>query len=193
MYFTNISLKTGSVGLWTHFKSRFNFYYTRGSQEPLSFTWTMLLRLSHRPLYYTMFILDRTLTCQTQFWKGTTKGLVWQFDSSWLCGFREEDLWMCFSRGSNVNLGYPWGSCWFRPRPVRCNFERGPLWPSLVPVDPVVVWRRSLKICFPIGPYVKLSSPLAVILDRTRTYQTQFWKGTNQVLLWQCFWFQLTQ
>ena len=25
--------------------------------------------------------------------------------SSWLGGFREEDLWMCFSRGSNVKLG----------------------------------------------------------------------------------------
>ena len=52
--------------------------------------------------------------------------IVTNFDSSWLGGFRKEDLWMCFPRVF----------------------------------------------------YVKLSSPLAVILDRTRTCQTQFWKGT---------------
>ena len=31
--------------------------------------------------------------------------IVTKFDSSWLGGFREEDLRMCFSRGSNVKLG----------------------------------------------------------------------------------------
>ena len=61
---------------------------------------------------------------------------VTNIDSSWLGGFREEDLWMCFPRVAGV----------------------------------------------------KLSSPLAVILDRTGTCQTQFWKDyCGQV------WFQLSQ
>jgi hypothetical protein len=34
-------------------------------------------------------------------------------------------------------------------------------------------------MCFPIGSYVKLSSSLAVISDRTRTCQTQLWKGDH--------------
>jgi hypothetical protein len=104
---------------------------TRGSQEPLSLTWTMFLRLSHRPLYYTMFRVCRHLGSDPDLPDTILKGdhprtSVTKFDSSWLFGFREEYLWMCFSRGYYVNLGYPWGSCWFRPRPTRHNFERGP-------------------------------------------------------------------
>jgi hypothetical protein len=82
---------------------------TRGSQESLSLTFTMFLRLSHRSLYYTIFIVCRHLGSDPDLpdaiWKGDHPGtIVTKLDSSWLDGFRKEDLWKCFSKGFNVNF-----------------------------------------------------------------------------------------
>jgi hypothetical protein len=74
VYFTNISLiyKKIIIIRLTLQTSSFAFEHTkrlasiftittRGSEELVSLTWTMFLRLSHRPLYYTLFTACRHL------------------------------------------------------------------------------------------------------------------------------------
>ena len=70
---------------------------TRGSQESLSLTFTMFRRLSHRSLYYTIFTVCRHLGSDPDLPETILKGdhlgtILTKIDSSWLDGFREEDL-----------------------------------------------------------------------------------------------------
>jgi hypothetical protein len=135
VYFTNISLinfllitiirltlQTSSVCLWTHFKYRLNNH-------------------NYKKRLTSAFIAHLDPDLPNTILKGNhPRASVIKFDSSWLGGFIKEDLWMCFSRWSNVNLCLPCWSCWIGSRPAGCNFERdhprtivtkyGSSWPS---------------------------------------------------------------
>ena len=126
---TRLTFQTGSVCLWTHFKSRLNIYYYKSlycSPGPCFLDCPIDPYIIH-----TMFTACRHLWSDPDLTNTILKGdhprtSVTKLYSSWLGGFREEDLWMCFSRGSNVNLGSTWRSCWFGPKPAGRNCERGP-------------------------------------------------------------------
>ena len=94
-----LTLQTRSVCLWTHTSSLASIFTitTRGSQKPLSLTWTMFLRLSHRPLYYTMFTASRHLGSDSDLPNTILKGdhpktIVTKYGSSWSSSFYGEDL-----------------------------------------------------------------------------------------------------
>jgi hypothetical protein len=78
-------------------------------------TWPTGIKLGHHSPWSTIFTVFRHLGSDLDLPDTILKGdhprtIVTKLDSSWLGGFREEDLWMCFSRGSNVNLGSTWTS-----------------------------------------------------------------------------------
>jgi hypothetical protein len=110
MYFTNISLifflnHNDSTDTADRFRLPLNplqvlshlLLLQQESQESLSLTSTMFLRLSHRPLYYTIFTVCGHLGSDPDLPDTILKGdhprtIVTKLDSSWLGGFREEDL-----------------------------------------------------------------------------------------------------
>jgi hypothetical protein len=112
--------------------------------------------------------------------------IVTKFDSSLHRGCRE-DLWMCFSRGSNVNFSSPCRSCWFGHRPPGRNFERGP---STEHCDEIrfqliqyFVRRRSLNV-FPHRVLWKINFPAGSHLGSDPDLPEKFGKGIIQELLW---------
>jgi len=70
--------------------------------DPLSLTWTMFLRLYHRPLYYIMFTACRHLgsdpdLSDTIVKEDYPRTIVTQFGSHWPSSFCREYFWMYFS------------------------------------------------------------------------------------------------
>ena len=123
-------------------------------------------------------ILVGGLKCQTQFWKGTTRGSFQQSLVEIGSVVSEETFF--FENFIPLFSIFSLATILVGSQDHRTQFWKGAISPKFGCNWPSGFCRRRFLCEFPIGSYVKLSSAVGAILAEGPNHRTHFWKRTIQ-------------